>query len=115
MLKVNSTTIRTPKKMSVGIYDVSKTADRNAEGTILIDRAAVKRKIECEWGLLTNAQMSTLLSAVTSVFFTVTYPDPQTGGSKTITCYVGDRTAPVHRVVGGVPVWDGLKMNFIEQ
>ena len=101
--------------MSVGIYDVSSTADRNAQGLIVIDRVATKRKIEMEWGALTNAEISTLLSAVTDMFFTVTFPDPQTGASKTITCYVGDRTAPVYRETSGVPLWEGLKMNFIEQ
>lgn len=115
MIKVNGTLIKTPSKVSIGIYDVSKTADRNAEGTILIDRVAVKRKVEMEWGALTNAQISTILSAVTAVFFPVTYPDPQTGADKTITCYVGDRTAPVHKYTGTTPMWEGLKMNFIEQ
>ena len=114
MLKVNGTTIKTPKRMSVGIYDVSKSADRNAQGDILIDRVAVKRKVECEWGALTNAEMSALLSACTAVFFSVTFPDPQTGGNKTITCYVGDRTAPVYKY-NGTPLWEGLKMNFIEK
>ena len=101
--------------MSVGIYDVSSTADRNAQGLIVIDRVATKRKIEMEWGALTNAEISTLLSAVTDMFFTVAFPDPQTGADKTITCYVGDRTAPVYRETSGVPLWEGLKMNFIEQ
>ena len=114
MLKVNGTTIKTPKRMSVGIYDVSKSADRNAQGDILIDRVAVKRKVECEWGALTNAEMSALLSACTAVFFSVTFPDPQTGGDKTITCYVGDRTAPVYKY-NGTPLWEGLRMNFIEK
>ena len=101
--------------MSVGIYDVSSTADRNAQGLIVIDRVATKRKIEMEWGALTNTEISTLLSAVTAMFFTVTFPDPQTGAAKTITCYAGDRTAPVYRETSGVPLWEGLKMNFIEQ
>ena len=114
MLKVNGTTIKTPKRMSVGIYDVSKSEDRNAQGDILIDRVAVKRKVECEWGALTNAEMSALLSACTAVFFSVTFPDPQTGGNKTMTCYVGDRTAPVYKY-NGTPLWEGLKMNFIEK
>ena len=58
MIKVNGTLIKTPpSKVSIGIYDVSKTADRNAEGTILIDRVAVKRKVEMEWGALTNSQI----------------------------------------------------------
>jgi hypothetical protein len=100
--------------MSVGIYDVSKSADRNAQGDILIDRVAVKRKLEMEWSALTNAEMSSLLSAVTDVFFSVTFPDPQTGGNKTITCYVGDRTAPVYKY-NGTPLWEGLRMNFIEK
>ena len=114
MLKVNGTTIKTPKRMAIGIYDVSKSADRNAQGDILIDRVAVKRKVECEWGALTNAEMSALLSACTAVFFSVTFPDPQTGGDKTITCYVGDRTAPVYKY-NSTPLWEGLKMNFIEK
>ena len=114
MLKVNGTTIKTPKRMAIGIYDVSKNADRNAEGTIMIDRVAVKRKVECEWGALTNAEMSALLSACTAVFFSVTFPDPQTGGNKTMICYVGDRTAPVYKY-NGTPLWEGLRMNFIEK
>lgn len=115
MIKVNGISIKTPKKLAVGIYDVSKNADRNAQGTILIDRVAVKRKLEMEWGALTNAEIAPILSAVTAVFFSVTYPDPQTSGNKTITCYVGDRTIPMYRMIGTTPMWEGLKMNFIEQ
>lgn len=115
MIKVNGSAISTPSKLSVGIYDVSKNADRNAEGTILIDRVAVKRKLEMEWGPLTNSQISALLSKVTDVFFSVTYPDPQTGGNKTITCYVGDRSVPMLMYQNGIPMWEGLKMNFIEK
>ncbi len=114
MISVNGTPIATPSRMSVGIYDVSKSADRNAQGDILIDRVAVKRKLEMEWSALTNAEISSLLSAVTNVFFSVTFPDPQTGGNKTIICYVGDRTAPVYKY-NGTPLWEGLKMNFIEK
>lgn len=115
MIIVNGVTIKTPQRLSVGIYDVSSNADRNAQGTIVIDRVAVKRKLEMEWGALSNAEISAILSAVTAVFFSVTYPDPQTGGNKTITCYVGDRSAPMARYKAGGIVWEGLKMNFIER
>jgi len=115
MITVNGTTIKTPQKFAPGIYDVSKNADRNAAGDILIDRVATKRKLEMEWGALTNTEMSTLLSLVTDVFFTVVYPDPLTGAAKTITCYVGDRTAPMYKDTSGTPLWEGLKMNFIEK
>lgn len=116
-IRVNSVDIKTPQKCSVGIYDVAAKADRNAQGDILIDRVAVKRKLEMEWGAMTDAEISTLLSAVTDVFFDVTYPDPVTAAYKTIICYVGDRTAPVLKFDTGTsqPYWEGLKMNFIEK
>ena len=115
MITVGGKPIKSPQRLAVGIYDVSSNADRNAQGTIVIDRVATKRKLEMEWGALTNTEISAILSAVTDVFFTVSYPDPQTGASKTITCYVGDRTAPMARYVSGAILWEGLKMNFIEQ
>ncbi len=115
MIKVNGATIKTPSKCQVGIFDVSSTADRNAQGEILIDRVGTKRKLEMEWPAMTNAEMSALLSAVTSVFFTCTYPDPQTGTNQTKTFYVGDRTSPIMRMIGSAPIWEGLKMNFIEK
>jgi len=45
----------------------------------------------------------------------VTYPDPQTGANKTISCYVGDRTAPMLMYQNNTPMWEGLKMNFIQK
>jgi hypothetical protein len=114
VLYIKSAYVKTPKKLTVGIYDVAKNADRNAAGEILIDRVAVKRKIECEWGALTNSEISTILGSVTDVFFTVKYPDPLTGTEKTITAYVGDRTAPIYKD-SGTPLWEGLTMNLIEK
>jgi len=114
VLFIGNSYVKTPKRLTVGIYDVSASADRNAKGEILIDRVAVKRKVECEWGALTNNEISTILGAATDVFFTVKYPDPLTGAEKTITCYVGDRTAPIYKD-SGTPVWEGLKMNLIEK
>jgi len=114
VLFIGSSYVKTPKRLTVGIYDVSASADRNAKGEILIDRVAVKRKVECEWGALTNNEISTILSAATDVFFTVKYPDPLSGAEKTITAYVGDRTAPVYRY-DSTALWEGLKMNLIEK
>ena len=115
MLWVNGARIHTPSKYTVSIFDVSSSASRNAAGEMMIDRVGVKRKLEMEWPALTNDQTATLLSAVTDIFFNVTYPDPLTGVDRTIECYVGDRTAPVRAYKKGVPVWVGLKMNWIER
>lgn len=78
------------------------------------DRIGVKRKIALEWPPLTQSEISMLLTAVSSVFFTVTFPDPQQG-VVTKTMYVGDRTAPVYQYINGEVKWNGLKMNFIEK
>ena len=78
------------------------------------DRIAVKRKINLEWAPLSQSEISTLLTAVSGVFFTVTFPDPQ-DGLITKTMYVGDRTSPAYQFKNGEVKWSGLKMNFIEK
>lgn len=88
MLIINGVVVPTPKTMSISINDIDAETGRNANGTIVRDRVAVKRKIECEWGMLTQDEMQTLLNAVSSVFFSVKYIDPQSG-TTTKTMYVG--------------------------
>lgn len=114
MLVINGVTVVTPKSMSVSISDVDGDTGRNANGTIVRDRVAVKRKIECEWGMLTQDEMQKLLNAVTPVFFSVKYIDPQIGET-TKTMYVGDRTTPVYNFNNEFKRWSSLKMNFIEK
>ena len=114
MLKVNGVAIATPKTYEISVSDLDGESNRNANGVLIRDRIAIKRKINLEWGPLTQNQISTLLNAVSSVFFTVTFPDPQLGMAS-MTMYVGDRTAPAYTYINGVAKWSGLKMNFIEQ
>lgn len=114
MLIINGAVVPTPKAMSISINDIDAETGRNANGTIVRDRVAVKRKIECEWGMLTQDEMQTLLNAVTPVFFSVKYIDPQSG-TTTKTMYVGDRTAPVYNFNNKFKPWSSLKMNFIEK
>ena len=114
MLIINGVVVPTPKAMSISINDIDAETGRNANGTIVRDRVAVKRKIECEWGMLTQIEMQTLLNAVTPVFFSVKYIDPQSGPT-TKTMYVGDRTAPVYNFNSKFKPWSSLKMNFIEK
>lgn len=114
MIKINGVAIATPKTYEVTVSDLDGNSDRNANGQLIRDRIAVKRKINLEWAPLTQAESSELLNAVSDVFFTVEFPDPQLGMiSKTM--YVGDRTTPAYSYVDGVIKWSGLKMNFIER
>ena len=114
MLSINGVAIATPKTFEATVSDLDGESNRNANGELIRDRIAVKRKINLEWGPLTQTEIQTLLNAVSSVFFTVTFPDPQSGVI-TKTMYVGDRTAPAYQYIDGEVKWQGLKMNFIEK
>lgn len=114
MLRINGVAIAAPKSFQVDIADIDGESNRNASGDLIRDRIAVKRKISCEWAPLLQSEISTLLKSVSSVFFTVTFPDPQLG-IVTKTMYVGDRSAPAYLYINGEAKWNGLKMNFIEK
>jgi hypothetical protein len=114
MLKVNGVTIAAPSVYEATIQDLDGETNRVAAGYMVRDRIAVKRKLNLEWPPLSQGEISTLLNAVSSVFFTVTFPDPQLG-MITKTMYVGDRTAPAYVYINGEVKWSSLKMNFIEK
>lgn len=114
MISINGVVIATPKSYEATVTDLDGETNRNANGDLIRDRIAVKRKLNLEWGPLTQSEISTLLSAVSSVFFTVTFPDPMSG-VVTKTMYVGDRTSPAYQYINGEVKWQGLKMNFIEK
>lgn len=114
MLKVNGVAIAAPSVYEVTIQDLDGESNRNASGDMIRDRIAVKKKINLEWPPLSQREISTLLNAVSSVFFMVTFPDPQQG-MITKTMYVGDRTASAYVYIKGEVKWSGLKMNFIEK
>lgn len=114
MLKVNGVVVATPKTFEPTISDIDGETNRNVNGDLIRDRIAIKRKINLEWGPLTQEQIASLLNIVSGVFFTVEFPDPQLGVI-TKTMYVGDRTSPAYSCINGVVKWSGLKMNLIER
>lgn len=113
-MKINGVSIPTPKVYEVTINDLDGESNRNANGQLMRDRIAVKRKLTLEWPPLTQSQISTILNAVSSVFFSCEFIDPQ-NGRITKTMYVGDRSAPAYQVINGQIKWSGLKMNLIEK
>lgn len=116
MIKINGVAIATPKTFEVTVSDLDGESERNANGQLIRDRIAIKRKITLEWPPLTQAESSKLLNAVSDVFFAVEFLDPQLGIiSKTM--YVGDRTVPAYFYDEKTKEvkWQGLKMNFIER
>lgn len=105
---------KSPSDFSVNIQDIVN-AERDAEGTMHIDLIATKYKIECKWAYLTQDEMSNLLGALESkITFSVSFLDPATGGSKSITCYKGDRKIPIMIVKDGVASYKDFSLSLIE-
>lgn len=105
-----------PNSFSWSLQDIDADGTgRNQNGDTFRDRVAVKRKWTMTWSALHPEEMSVLLNAVTDVFFEATGPDALLGGNYTMTCYVGDRTAPIYTCYTGEPLWESLSMNFIER
>ncbi|MDB2102141.1 MULTISPECIES: DUF6711 family protein [Clostridium] len=114
MIKINGVAIATPKIYEATVSDLDGESNRNAAGQLIRDRIAVKRKLNLEWGPLSQSEIAPILNAVSGVFFTVTFPDPQLGVI-TKTMYVGDRTAPAYQYINEEVKWSGLKLNLIEK
>lgn len=114
MIKVNGIVIATPDDFRVSINDIVK-AERNTNGTMVIDLIATKRKLELNWTYLSSAELAALLASVAEILFEVSYPDPQTGAERTGTFYKGDRNSEGLMYKNGSMVWKGLKFNMIER
>lgn len=113
-LIINGVAVKPPQKFQVGIQDIDGETGRNANGNMVRDRITTKRKLDCEWGMLTQDEMSQLLSAVSLEFIEVSYPDPILGET-TKTFYVGDRTAPSYSFTDKFKPWSGAKFNLVER
>ena len=116
-IKINNIEIATPSEFSVTVSDLDngESTVRTADGTLNRDRVAVKRQIDLTWPALTWSQTSTLLQAMSNVFFEVYYPDPMTGAYTTKTFYAGNRPVPVAIPKGNDIVWGNVKVTLIER
>ena len=117
LLKINNTDLPAPTVLQPGLQDLDSEdgTGRNQVGTLFRDRVAVKRKVHCEWGILSKDEMAALLTAMSPASFKLTYPDPQEGILKEITAYVGDRTPAMCSAISDTDwVWTGLSVDFIE-
>lgn len=115
MYKIDGVAMPTPKTFKVSISDLDAESNRNANGDLIRDRITTKRKIELEYPPMDPMDISKVLKAISPVFITVEYPDPQEGTMITKTMYAGDKSAPIYRVIDGKIKWEGLTFNLIER
>lgn len=114
MIKINGVELPAPSGYTPSIQDISK-AERNANGTMIIERIATKRKLSLAWQYLSSDALSAILQLVSPVFFTVEYIDPQDNGTKTGTFYSGDRTSDGIGIKDGKMSWKNVKFDIIER
>lgn len=114
MIKINGVELPTPSDYTVGIMDLSK-AERNARGTMIIERITTKRKIELSWNYLNKEDLSKVFNLVSPIFFNVEYIDPQENKLKTGTFYAGDRNAGALNFVNGNIRYKDIKFNLVER
>lgn len=116
LLQIGDTNLPTPTVLQPTVTDLdSEGTGRNQKGTMFRDRITVKRKVHCEWGVLTKTEMASLMTAMSPQSFSLTYPDPEAGALKTINAYVGDRSPAICQVVSDTDwLWNGLAVDFVE-
>lgn len=114
MIKIDNELIPTPSDLSVGIMDLSK-AERNARGTMIIERIATKRKLELSWKYLDKDTLSHLLKLISPVFFNVEYIDPESNSLKTGVFYSGDRNMGALDFKNGIVRYKDIKFNLVER
>jgi hypothetical protein len=114
LVNIGGVDLPAPASYNVTITDITKN-DRNAAGTMIIERIATKRAIQLGWNYLSGDDYSNVLNAVTNVFFTVTYFDPQNNTNQTGTFYCSDRQAGMIQFTNGVPSWSNVQFTLTER
>lgn len=115
LLTINGVEMPSPSKLEAEIFEIGAFGERTASGRLVADRVAVKRRLKLKWAVLSPAQMGLLLGAVGGVFFEAAYPDPQTGGMRTMTCRCADCSAGVLMIRNDQPVWTDVEMEWEER
>jgi hypothetical protein len=113
LITVSGVALPTPAEFQVGYMDVSK-AERNANGTMIIERIATKRKLFLTYAYISESDASTILAQTAPTTYTVTYMDPQTRSMKSGSFYCGDRNIGMLDYINGKPRYKELTFNLIE-
>ena len=113
VLTIDGVVMPTPTEFSVSIADISN-AQRNANGTMIIERITTKRTIKVSWSYISKDNAFTLLYAVAKTSFRVEFPDPQFGTTIASNFYCGDRNVSMIDYINGVARYKELSFDLIE-
>ena len=117
MITIAGTTIKTPSDYSLGYLDLDR-AERNANGSMIIEFIAQKRKLEMSWKYLTETEAAlirSLCKAGTGTrFVTVTFPEDD-GDIVSGTFYAGDFVLGMLDFKGEIARYKDVKLNMVER
>jgi hypothetical protein len=114
LITLNGVALPTPTEFQVSYNDISK-ADRNANGYMIIERIATKRKLFFTYSFVTAADANLILQLISPTFYDVTYLDPQDNVMKTGNFYCGDRQLGMIDYQNGVARYKDFAFNLIER
>ena len=114
MLKIAGVSVKAPTDLKIGRFDITKS-NRAASGKMMMDLIATKRRVDVVWKMLTDSELQTIIDTITAnkPFFSLEYPD--TGGTKSMTCYAGDVVTSLWHTKNGIRYWEEVSIPFIEQ
>lgn len=114
-------TLPDPQSITWSLQDLdSESSGRDVNtGTMKRQRITTKRKLAIQWQPLNATDMSFILQNIVGANktgeFQCQYFDAQLGKANIITCYTGDRTAPVLvRLSDGTYAYQSMSVDFIE-
>lgn len=117
-LTIGGVEVAAPSKFNVTLQDLdSEDSGRNKlTGKMARVRVNTFAKIELEWNNLNRDECTTILNAIGSTFFSVSYVDPKRG-RRTSTFYAGDiSTESFNYDEANDLVWyKSIKFNLVEQ
>jgi hypothetical protein len=115
LITIGSVVLPTPSTYNIALQDIVN-AERNARAVLIAERIRANiRKIELGWQFISRADLAIVLSAISPLFFNVTYLDPVTNNLRTGTFYAGDRTVPMLDFFSGEPRYKDFTVNLIER
>ena len=93
----------------------SANTGRVATGEMEGDIIAKKIKLNLTLAPLSDANAVKFARAIEPPFFPITFRNPKTGQTDTLTFYVGTPTYPVYSYADSLPRYVGVAANFIQK
>lgn len=114
LIKIDGVNMPEPATFEVSYKDIDgQNTTRSESGFLQRDRVRSNvHTLALSWKALEGADAKTVLTAVSPAKFTISFPDPKTGNTVSVTAYSGDKTAKASYAVGGLR-WD-ISFNNIE-